>query len=349
MDQLQSRAVPPSGQLYRAPLVAVAIPLAAGIAAGRHVPLSTGFWAVLAGGALLAALAALRRKHLHLLTCGLVVAATLGIGAVHARLAYFNFAEDHVVTHTGRAGILATLRGRIVTWPKTYDAGAGVGYGYRRGPRTFMVLEAGGIRTPEGWRPVSGLVRVTVKEPDPRLRAGQQVELLGRLGRIRGPSNPGQFDWAEAGRKSHTLAGFVVEGTDGVTIRSGRERTWFREAAWRLRASARQHLVLSGDDQASRLLQALLIGERHPALRTLNRAMVRSGVAHFLSISGLHLGVFLGFVFFLCRLVQLSPRRAAITVLVILAAYMLLAEPRVFFLRSALMAASLCAGIIFGR
>ncbi|MCD6364838.1 MAG: ComEC/Rec2 family competence protein, partial [Planctomycetes bacterium] len=104
-----------------------------------------------------------------------------------------------------------------------------------------------------------------------------------------------------------------------------------------------------GDERSSMLLTALLVGERDGALRTLNRAMVHSGVAHFLSISGLHLGVFLGFVYLLCRLLVLSPRRAAAVVLVVLAAYILLAEPRAPLLRSAIMAASLCLATILGR
>ena len=77
--------------------------------------------------------------------------------------------------------------------------------------------------------------------------------------------------------------------------------------------------------------------------------MIRAGTAHLMSISGLHLGIFLGFVFLLCRLVAMSPRRSAGVVLVVLAAYVLLAEPRAPLLRSAIMAAALCSGLILGR
>ncbi|HUU59061.1 MAG TPA: ComEC/Rec2 family competence protein, partial [Phycisphaerae bacterium] len=65
--------------------------------------------------------------------------------------------------------------------------------------------------------------------------------------------------------------------------------------------------------------------------------------------SGLHLGIFLGFVLLLCRLVGLSPRRSGAVVLVVLAAYLLLAEPRPPLLRSAVMAAALCVGMIARR
>jgi competence protein ComEC len=118
---------------------------------------------------------------------------------------------------------------------------------------------------------------------------------------------------------------------------------------WNVRAAARQHLATLSGDSDSRLLDAMVIGERDPSLAALNDAMARAGIAHFLSISGLHLGVFLGFVFLLCRVCMLRPRTSAVFVLAVLAAYLLLAEPRAPLLRSAIMAASLCAAVISSR
>ena len=104
--------------------------------------------------------------------------------------------------------------------------------------------------------------------------------------------------------------------------------SWVSQAFWRLRASSRQHLLACGDADGGHLLGALLLGERDPALRSLNDTMAEAGIAHFLSISGLHVGVFLGFVYFICRLLQAPPRRSAWVVLIVLGIYMLLAEPR---------------------
>ena len=169
---------------------------------------------------------------------------------------------------------------------------------------------------------------MVVKQADRRLAPGQEAELAGWLGRPRGPDNPGQYDWAERARKTYVLVRMDVESAGGVTILSDMDGPWIRDVIWRLRAGVRQHLAATGQDRGSHLLAALLVGERSGALRSLNDAMVRSGIAHFLSISGLHLGVFLGFVYLLCRLAMLTPRRAAIIVLLVLGAYMLLAEPR---------------------
>lgn len=349
MERPVSKATSGSVPLRRAPLVLVAAALSAGIVLGSHALLPLGFWALAGAGALVAAAVTFRKKHLHLLSGCLLAGAVLAGGAVHGHLAYFNVADDHIVTYTRASRMLATFRGRIVTAPKTFDVSAGLKYGYRPGARTSMLVEASSIRTGRTWQPASGLVRVVIKQPDRRLAAGQEVELAGWIYTPRGPDNPGQYDWAERARRAYVLARMDVESAGGVTILSGAERPWYGRLLWRLRAGMKQHLATTGQDRGSHLLTALLVGERSPALRSLNDAMVRAGIAHFLSISGLHLGVFLGFVYLLCRLAMFSPRRSAATVLVVLGAYMVLAEPRAPLLRSAMMAVSLCLATICHR
>ena len=338
--------------LTRAPLVPVALALAGGIAAGRFGPLPTGFWAACGLASLAAAVVTFRRRHLHLLTCACVGATVLSIGAVYVRMLHFSVPGDHVIHCVGHSRRLATIRGQVVTWPQIYgDEPPPETFGYRRPPRTSMLLaaEAIHVQSESRWQPVSGLVRLTVQQPDHRLAAGQRLELVGWMGRIRGPDNPGQFDWQVAARNSGTRVSMSVEGVDGVKILAPPAAGALGRAAWRLRAAARQHLLDCGDVQGGRLVNALVLGERHPALRGLSRAMVRGGVAHFLSISGLHLGVFLGFVYFLCRMAAMTPRRSAALVLVILIAYVLLAEPRAPLWRSAVMAAALCLATISRR
>ncbi|MBL7132650.1 MAG: ComEC/Rec2 family competence protein [Phycisphaerae bacterium] len=314
--------------------------------------MSTGLWAVLGLAGLAAAAITFRRARLHLATAGAVAAMIFAIGAAHVRISYFSVPADHIVTYTGGSPILATLRGCVVTFPQVYQDPVQPEEGYSRGPRTTFIARAETIAVgPSGrreWKSATGLVRVTVGQGDRRLAAGQRLELVGRLGRFRPPNNPGEFDFAARARNHGTLVRMSVPGVDGVTLLPGR-LPWYARLVWRIRAAGRQHLLACGDDRSGHLLNALVTGERHPALRSLNRTMVRIGIAHFLSISGLHLGVFLGFVYFLCRLLALSPRRAAIVVLVILGAYILLAEPRAPLLRSAIMATALCIAIISQR
>jgi competence protein ComEC len=188
-----------------------------------------------------------------------------------------------------------------------------------------------------------------IGEPAENLAAGQRVELVGRMGRFSAPLNPGQFDRAAAARANHTLVWMSTPAADGATILTGSHRPWYSRMYWNLRAAARQHLAALGSADEGDLLDALIIGERSPSLDALNRTMIQAGIAHFLSISGQHLVVFLGFIYFLCRLCMLPPRRSAMAVLAVLAGYLLLTEPQAPLLRSAIMATALCAATIRRR
>jgi len=331
----------------RAPLAAAAGALAAGIVAGRYLELPPGVWVVLGSAGLVLAAVTLRRRHLRTLAAAGVTAAIVSIGAIHVHTSYYRIEEDHIVTFTGSAPILATLRGRIITSPMRYRDTTSMGY--RRPDRIGFVLRTENILTGQTWRSASGLVRVMIQEPTDHLCAGQKVELVGRIGRFAKPANPGQFDRASAARRKATLVWMTVPCPQGAIVLSGTHRSWAERIYWNLRSASRQHLAGFGDGQDACLLGALIIGERDPSLDQLNRTMARAGVAHFLSISGLHLGVFLGFIYLLCRICMLTPRRSALLVLTVLGVYVLIAEPRAPLLRSALMAAALCLSTIARR
>ena len=347
MESAQANTVCPRRPIRRVPLAPAAIGLGGGILAGRYLAMPTLFWASLGVASLLLAVVTLRRRHLHLVSSGAVCLMVFTIAAVHLRVVHLAIPDDHIVTYTGKRPILATLRGQIVTSPMRFtDAGI---MKYRRPDRTGFILQVEAIRTKTGWSAITGLVRVSIQEPSDHLTAGQEVELVGTIGRFSRPSNPGGFDRLEAQRRNHTLVWMSVPGTDGATVLSGRTLRWYARIYWNLRAAGRQHLAALGDNSQDHVLSALIVGERAPALGSLNRVMVRAGVAHFLSISGLHLGIFLGCVYLLCRLCLLTPRRSAAIVLGVLVGYVLLSVPRAPLLRSAVMAAALCVATISRR
>jgi competence protein ComEC len=349
MDPPQGGVPKGRARLHRAPLAPVAAAMILGIVAGRYLPFSMGLWAVVGGAALATAAVGLWRPHLHQLSVAAILVAVAAFGAVNVGLDYFTAASDDVLTYTAPGDILATLRGQIVSSPAVCEDDPPPAYGYRRPPQTQFVLRARQLRTGDAWRPVSGEVAVSIHQLDDRLSAGQQVEVMGWLGRVRGPDNPGQYDWAAAARCHGTPVRLAAPGVESVSVLDGGPRSWAARAYWQVRTAARRHLADCGDERTSQLINALIIGDRSPALRTLSRTMMRAGVIHYLCISGSHLAIFLGFVYLLCRVLTLSPRRSAVVVLTVLAAYMILAEVRAPLVRSAVMAAALCLATIAGR
>ena len=337
--------------LHRCPLLVVAGVFICGMTAGRYAALSAGFWMVLGTICLVGAVITIFRRHLHFITAGAVAMTIFAIAAGYMQTTCFSLTENHIVTYTANRRIPATVRGTIVTRPRIYPAGRTSAGGYRRGPRTTFVVRAENIAvtgSERAWANVTGLVRVTVSQGDRKTSAGMQVELVGWIGRYSKAKNPGQFDYSKSTNRKK-LVWMSVPCKDGVKILSARSMSWFGQIVWRLRTASREHLSGYPDDRASSLLNAMITGERNPSLRNLNSIMARAGISHFLSISGLHLGVLLGFIYLLCRLITLSPSRSAVVVLTALCGYVLMAEARAPLLRSAIMATALCVSIMIRR
>jgi len=327
-------------------MAAVAVVAAGGIVAGRYVGLSAVAWGVWGAGCLVAGVVCLvigRRR----VAAAAAAAAVLALGAVHVRVMGLGHEEGHVVSYTGDSTTLARLRGRIEGSPRLVRFDASLAY--PRPPAVSFPLRATGIHTADGWRETTGSIQVTVEEEDIRLARGQEVELVGSIGRLRPPANPGQRDVAAEMNRRGVFVRCRVPGADGVTILSASSGPLPRRIADRAGAWASAHFARSAPGRGGLMLEALIVGRRDPALAELREAMVHAGIAHLLSISGMHLGIFLGFVYLLCRLATLTPRRSATVALLCLTGYLVLAEPRSPLLRSAIMAAAVCIGVIVHR
>ena len=272
-----------------------------------------------------------------------------GVSALYAQCLYFAIPDDNLVNFTCDQSSLATIEGRIVTTPQIVSDSPDVPLSYKRPDHTVFVLECSAFHTAAGPRPAEGLVRVTIDEPARSLAAGQRVQVVCRIGRFGPPRNPGQFDPSVRGREKRTLTWASVPTAEGVTPLDDSAQSWPVQIYWRLRSAVRQHLDGLGEPRDGRLVDALIIGERHKSLEPLSQEMVKAGVAHYLAIAGTHLAIFLGFFYFLCRLFALSTRTSATAVLVVLVIYMLLAQPSSPLLRSAIMAGAVALAAILGR
>ncbi len=330
----------------RAPLVPVAAALMAGIAAGRYVPIDTPGWVLWAGLAGVAAAALALGRFVRMATVALMLA-VIALGAIHFRIAWYRLPDDHIVTYAGPARTITSIRGRVAESPAIHSSA--VEAGYARAPITSFDLAADEIRVAGRWQPVQGLAQVTVLEADNRIARGQRVELAGWISRVFPADNPGQRDPAELARLSGRLVRFRVPAAAAVTVLAESSGSWFQRVRDGTGRWARERLAGQSESRPKLVLEALVLGRRDPSLLGLQDSMARAGVAHLLSISGMHLGIFLGFIYLLCRVATLGRRQAAGVALACLAGYLLLAEPRSPLLRSAIMAAVLCVGVIVHR
>jgi competence protein ComEC len=190
---------------------------------------------------------------------------------------------------------------------------------------------------------------------------GSFVELKARLSPPLTPLRPGSYDFArDMYFQGIGASGFVMGGIK-VTAPTASGGWWLRYAAalqnMRDAVDARIRTVVSGDSRA--IATALLTGRRDAISTPVNDAMFISGLGHVLSISGYHMAVVAGVIFFAVRaLLALVPvltvrypikKWAAAIAMAAAAFYLVLSGSDVATQRSFLMTAVVLLAVIVDR
>lgn len=190
---------------------------------------------------------------------------------------------------------------------------------------------------------------------------GSHIELRARLVPPLAPLRPGGYDFARD-LYFHGIgaSGFVLGAIRTVEPPSPADG-WLRYAATvqGLRDAIDQRIraAISGDERA--IATALLTGKRDAVSAEVNEALFVSGLGHLLSISGYHMAVVAGVVFFIVRaLLALIPafaarfaikKWAAFAALVAAFFYLLLSGAEVATQRSFVMIAIVLVGVMADR
>jgi competence protein ComEC len=313
----------------------------AGIAVGVQLDLGAGAW--LLGAGFLAVLTPIALGQLGTgAALTLLLAGIFTVSAAWGRTRLYSVEPNHVTRFVGPSQ-LTTLRGLVVCMPETRKPRTSW-----QKPRTRFILEADAILLGQAYAPTRGSLRVSVEGALPTLKPGTRVEVACRAGRYSPPSNPGEFDPVARARIDRVFLWSRAPAPQAVRVLGQGRWATLRRLVGHLRAMAGGQLAGRGD-QPGLLTRAMVVGERSGGLDKLNDLMRRSGAGHFLSISGLHLSVLLGLAYALCRALLLRPRTSAMVILVLLGLFLLVAQPRPGLLRSAIMAAVLCVGVISAR
>jgi len=196
----------------------------------------------------------------------------------------------------GRMGPV-TVEGRVLRWE---EEGKGQG---RLTLSDLGIERLSSEMTPER-------IRIVLRTGGDRFDPGDRVRLPAILDAPPQPVFPGDYDYARSLYFERIGAlGFAV-GPLEVIRKSPSDKGWqTRIETFRTRLSARIRTVLPGESGA--VADALITGSRQALSDDVTEAMRGSGLAHLLAISGLHLGIVTGLVFFVLRgLLALVPRIA---------------------------------------
>lgn len=148
-------------------------------------------------------------------------------------------------------------------------------------------------------------VRLRIPEPSAPLAPGDAVSVAASLLPPSGPALPGAYDFA----RTAWFLGIGAVGAARVAPHAVRieQQIPLTLRLWAPIESLRQHIsrritaALPGETGA--IAAALVTGERGGISEVTNQAYRDSGIFHILSISGLHMTIFAGAVYFATRLV----------------------------------------------
>ncbi|MFG0292401.1 MAG: ComEC/Rec2 family competence protein [Phycisphaerales bacterium JB050] len=192
---------------------------------------------------------------------------------------------------------------------------------------------------------ISGVERVDFE-------AGDIIRVTGMASRMRQPGNPGAYDPHPSAMQGGIVGSLRV--SDPTLIETVRRASGMTGWPSRSRSRMLDRIELAGEETgrsgSAALLSALLLGERSgSSMGELEDAFTRTGVGHFLAISGLHVGMVLLGVALLVRLTGDRPRieLAAIIAASILLLLFIPARPPV--LRAVLIALAFALAQASGR
>ena len=232
----------------------------------------------------------------------------------------------------------AAPNANFATAPWLVEPGGWEGEAGQPGATVDLLVDAVEQVTPDvsTMVPVQGGIRVTVLRPMKPFQCGDTLELPLRLKLPEIYRDPGAFsysDWllgqgigASASAEGKKLR---VLGSGGSTVRCHLQ-TAQRWAAARVEALPQNTFVshlpayvrLSTDDAA--MLAAMLFGDKPALSEDLRSGFERTGTFHLFVVSGLHVALFTGVLFWLLRKLRLPEVPATMLTLVLALGYALL-------------------------
>jgi competence protein ComEC len=221
-------------------------------------------------------------------------------------------------------------------------------------PPSSFYLKVKEVQTVTGWADVSGTIRVQVDETVLDLKAGDYVQMYCWLDRFRQPTNPGQFNTAEYLTRKGVFVAASLQSRDGIELLSNSSTGTlgsFIKMKRTLQEIAGQALRGEMDIESENyaLLQALIFGYRTEIDRDTYRAFQKTGLLHFICLSGMNFMILIGIIWWLGKTAGLMKPAQAVICLAAAGTFFLVVPPNSPAIRAAIMSSIFCVSFFFCR
>ena len=328
---------------WRAPLVPVACSATVGLMLSRYLSVPTPvLWLAALGGVITWLLMRQVQNWRRLPPWGLWIT-TAALAGVYHHLYREEYPADDISHFATDAPEARRIRAWVVQEPEYRPAAVSPLMHIQPLPTTRLLVRLESIETSAGWTPASGRMLVTIEGHLEAIHAGDTVEIYGLLSLPPLPDNPGQSNWRSLLRDERITAVMRVRHSPATVTRweSGRWHSW-RGVLDYVQQSGERVLRRHLSERNTGLAAALLLGETSALEQEQWAAFLRTGVVHVLCISGFHLTVVTGWVWWLMRTAGWPGRRISLLVAGLVLFYTFLTGARPPALRAAAMVCSVC-------
>jgi competence protein ComEC len=331
------------------PLVIVLTAVVGGILFDRFWPLSFWGWWFVAAAALALWLALTLQHRIALAGFAVLLAVAASAGAWHHECWYL-FPVDDLGRYAQEKAQPVCVEVVARSTPRAIPPPASDPLQIMPiGERWRFDVDAVALRNGPSWQPVSGRASILVQGARPDIAAGDRVRCFAKLFAPPIPHNPGQRDWSAYFRASRVRCRLMAESPECLTVIERGSPWSLTRLLGQLRAHGNRMFERYLDPRQAELASAVLLGLREELDQSRNEAFLTTGTIHILSISGLHVGILAGALFWLMRRTPL-PRGfgiAAVAAVILFYTLMVDAEPPV--VRSTVLVLIACMALYSGR
>lgn len=194
--------------------------------------------------------------------------------------------QNHLVNLIPLNNKNVTLVGTIVKPPENFNR------------KTRLYLESELLSSNEQTFKVSGVVRITIYKKKLSYQYGDRISIHGiRLRLPRNFKNEGAFDYEQYLKNQGIYVTGSVSKTKKIDLIDQDNGFWLLKKIYQLKDKMLQSLEISMSKENSTIIKSMVLGDRGSLSKTVKELFIRTGTAHLMAVSGLHIG-FVAFVSF---------------------------------------------------
>jgi competence protein ComEC len=215
--------------------------------------------------------------------------------------------------------------------------------------RSRMTIEVTAIRDGRQWRTAGGQATLISDGWLKGIEAGDELLIFGSAARTQPPGNPGELDFAAHNRADRIRSVVHVGHAEGIQVvqpaAAWHVNRWLDRARFASQGVLRRHI----DAERTGFAAALLLNAREQLDFERMEVFFETNTIHFLAISGFHVAILAGSLFWGLR-AGLLPRRAALLgVAGATVVYTLITDAPPSAVRAAVLVIAVCLSLWWGR